>query len=210
VKYLASLFLLIAMAIPCLAQTPRYPVSASRITDLKQAGAMLQEFAGGYGLTAINARAHLGLSGTLEVTDSKIDIVFDKDYAGYGSVEAAVPQQVFAFSYILVGQDTVDSGGLFYVEFNYKTSKDIIVTLGLRFYPTKRCIGFAALTNAAGVEVSGFVVFFAPAATDVQFLNFISEVKQVFIAAGSVASADDSLKVLVSWANGTWQNPNEQ
>jgi len=206
-KYLASLFLLIALAVPCLAQTPRYPVSANRITDLKQAKPMLQEFAGSYGLAAINARTGLGFSGALEVTDSKIDIVFDRTYAGQGSIAAIDTPQVFVFSSILVGQDTVNSGGLFYAEFNYKTSSGVTVTLGLRFYPTKRCVGAATLTDSEGTETGSLIAFFAPVSSDAEFIDFLSQAAQVF---RSALVADDPVAVLTGWANGTWRNPNEQ
>jgi hypothetical protein len=205
-KFLASFLLLAALAVPCFAQAPRYPVSANRVTDLKQAKPMLQEFSGSYGLAAINTRTGLGLSGTLEVTDGKIDIVFDKIYAGQGSVADLGAPQVFAFSYILVGRDTVDSGGLFYAEFSYKTSNGTTVTLGLRFYPAKRCIGAATLTDSDGTATASFIAFFAPVSGDVEFLGLLSEASQVFKS----AVAENSVAVFTSWADGTWHNPNEQ
>lgn len=170
---------------PSLAQTPRYPVSPTHITDLKQASSMLQEFTGDRGVAFLShvADDSVAMLGKLEITNTGIQLVLDRAYAGPGVIETVRVPQKFLFSHILVGKDTVDSGALFSAQFLKKTSI-ATVTLNLRFYSTGRAVGVALLTDAKGADLDGYIVI-SQAATDASaFSTFMDEAARVYVLAG--------------------------
>lgn len=191
-RALVILFALVVLISPAFAQAPlpRYPVTTTRITDIRQEAEMFKEFGGNVGLVGVSKQGSIGLFGRLNVGEDYVNISFTDAYLGEKEgTGSLIDVQYFNLDYILVAQDTVKAGALFYAHFTYTDSQGRNIILTARIFPSGRMMGVMGVGDE-------YAFLMAPTSGD-DFMKFIEDTHVILEFA--FVAADDPIAILTQW-----------